>query len=305
MLLMMVLLAAVTLVAVGIIFWRLVSRIDFLGLGDMSLEIPEEPWEEQFAPAGHENLPYAIVLLGNAYRWQNNSHLHRGAEFYRMFEDGPWKWAAQGRFAGKDLNCGHFFGLSVEAATEEAAHYGIDESQSTLLRLEFESVRVMDLTRPDFIKQLVTENIGNHQRISHSYYSMVSELIERVTGGNGVTDYLGYRAHRLGYQGILFYSARAMEELQIWRHDRELEYFTYGSTFWGLRNDPRYLNVVFFSGAELLSGTKAIAIGSAEQEPNPFHRQDPAELARLFDFGEDYQEEMAHVILSRPFYKTE
>jgi hypothetical protein len=138
-----------------------------------------EPWDKPFTPTGAAHLPNAVRLNGKAYRWQAKKHIHRGADFHLMFEDGPWKWDAQGRFAGKDINCGHYFGLSVEAANEEAGHYGIDKEDSQLIEIEGSSDCILDLTHPDLIRKWFELHIDNHKIVSHSIYRMFQELIEQ------------------------------------------------------------------------------------------------------------------------------
>ena len=297
--------AAILLVlVVGFVVIARASRLDLARLCDVDYgEPPDEPWHEQFEPAGDADLPFAIRLSGDAYRWHSADRLHKGAEFYRMFEDGPWKWSAQGRFAGKEINCGHYFGLSVGAATEEASHYGIDPEKSALVHIAFEPVKLLDLTHPEFIRTMFQNCVQNHEIVSHSYYVMLSELIELGNGGNSVTDYLGYRARKDGYQGILFFSARTMEELQIWRHDLDLEAYTYGMTFSGLRAGREHLNVVFFSGADLIVNIRTLRIGDSEPFENPYCGQDPAAIDGLFEYGSDYQESKSRFTLSPPTYQ--
>jgi hypothetical protein len=58
-----------------------------------------------------------VRLRGVVYRYHPKAHLHDGHEFWRMFVDGSWKWKAKQRFAGVDLNPGHFFATLLDKST--------------------------------------------------------------------------------------------------------------------------------------------------------------------------------------------
>jgi hypothetical protein len=106
--LLALLLLLVLIGVLGFKFWRDVSKIDLnFSIPDLP-DVPPERWDRPFTQTGDEDLPYSIRLRGKGYRWQQQERVQRGAEFYKMFEDGPWKWKAQGRFAGAGLNCGHY-----------------------------------------------------------------------------------------------------------------------------------------------------------------------------------------------------
>src|SRR5690242_17924353 len=82
-------------------------------------------WEkEPFDQTGR--LPMSRQFSGTFYRWHNPEKFWMGDEFWRTFEDGPWKWEAQQRYAGKNVNCGHYFSVSVEGAEAEARFYHMD-----------------------------------------------------------------------------------------------------------------------------------------------------------------------------------
>jgi hypothetical protein len=265
------------------------------------INVTSESWEHSFQRTGDSNLPCAIHHTGKIYRWHARTRAHYGEDFYKMFEDGPWKWAAQGRFAGNELNCGHYFGLSIEAASEEAKHYGIHQETSILLELEAESSHILDLTHPEVIRAVFESYVENHKVVSWSYYNMLEELIERGNGGNAITDYIGYRAKREGYEAILFYSARAMTYLQVGRMDRDLESFSYQDWFKRLRTQPALLNIVFFSGATVLDKTRTICVGDSEPIQSFHFGRGVKEIYKLFnEHDSDYQMEHDRFILDKP-----
>lgn len=298
--------ALVLLICAAVALRRLNRSFDSIDFGSGAATAPDappEPWERPFRPTGDPDLPYSIRLRGTIYRWQARERVVDGDRFYAMFEDGPWKWAAQGRFAGKGINCGHYFGLSVDAATEEAQHYGIDTTGGVLLAVEGASRRILDLTHPDVIRAQFERYVDNHQLVTRSYYTMLSELVERGNGGNVITDYLGYQASREGYDGILFFSARVLHQADIDRMDRDLEGYSAGPWFYERRKDPRLLNVVIFSGATLLSRLSRCRVGEAEPIANPHGGKPPSEIARLFQFDEQFQEQQRRFVLGRPRYE--
>jgi hypothetical protein len=193
-------------------------------------------------------------------------------------------------------------GLSVEAATEEANHYGTHPEDAILIQVTGQSRRILDLTHPDVIQRVFEENVENHEVVSWSYYSMLEELIERGNGGI-VTDYIGLRAKRNGYQGILSFSARVLKDLQLFRMDRDLEGYTYRTYFWELRRNSKNLNVVFFSGAEVINGIQTIRIGDERPLDNPYFGTGPDKIWAMFpDHNEYYQLEQDRFLLTKPKY---
>src|SRR5436190_22319824 len=125
-LLLLLLLLAVLGAALLLVKWLSSAMIDGGHQDDIDRESSDprpEPWDKPFVRTGDADLEYSIRLKGTVYRWHHPEFLFLGDDFHRTFEDGPWKWDAQGRFAGSGLLCGHYFGLSEEAATEEATHY--------------------------------------------------------------------------------------------------------------------------------------------------------------------------------------
>src|SRR5262245_44418345 len=90
-------------------------------------------------------LEFSVKLGGPTYRWHPAAHLQVGPRFYQTFEDGPWKWDAPGRFAGKGINCGVYFGLTPGAADAEAEYYGMDRGPGgVLLQVEFSPAQILD-----------------------------------------------------------------------------------------------------------------------------------------------------------------
>ena len=296
-----------TAVIIGAVIFALRSlKKDFL-FGDAPFppEIsPEGALGESYAfySSGDPDLPFSVYLNRTFYRWQQNTYLRTGKRFYTMFEDGPWKWEAQGRFAGKGINCGHYFGLSVDAASEEAGHYGIDRQNATLLELRIKSRRVLDLTHPEVIAKMFRAHVNNHQSVSHSYYTLVQELVERGSGGNAITDYFGYTACKQRYDGLLFFSARAMDVLNLQLKDRVLEAFEYASCFKELRRDVRLQNAVFFSGATLVARTRTFGLQGAAALENPYFEKDVETVSNLFTYNEDYQQKRKDFVLFPPSY---
>jgi hypothetical protein len=308
---------AILLVLIGLVvsfvIFALRSLPDVPGLPDTSGAIstgvasPNTPrkrefWERPFRRTGDAALPYAIRVKGKAYRWHQSDRVHHGDDFYKMFEDGPWKWDAQGRFAGRGINCGHYFGLSVAAASDEARHYGIDQQSSTLVEVEGESHRVLDLTHPEVIRNVFEEYVIDHEIASWSYYQMLEELVERDEGGNVLTAYIGYKAKQEGYEATLFYSAGAVNYLSIQSANRNLEAYTYQFYFYEMRTRLDLLNLVALSGAELLNRIETIRIGDSDPIKNAHFNRGLGEISRLMEYGDDYQMERNRFTLGRPRY---
>jgi hypothetical protein len=162
------------------------------------------------------DMPDAIKVQTRVYRWHPAEHAPTSdpASLRTTFEDGPWKWSAQSRFAGKDLNPGHYFGLTEDAATAETLYYGNVSNvpaQQVLLSLDIQLNNVLNLAHLDPIVRNFTECANFVTELD--YGQMAQYLIWKYKGGSVVTDYLGHYAHRQGYDGILFFGARAISKL--------------------------------------------------------------------------------------------
>jgi hypothetical protein len=267
-----------------------------------SMQELERRW--QFQHTGDADLLFAVRLKGSAYRWHSANRVQYGPDFYKMFVDGPWKWETRSRFAGKNINCGHFFGLSVAAATEEAQYYRMDLKTAVLIEIEGETSRVLDLTHPEVIKYVFEDFVDSSGVMALFYYPMLQKLIEQGEGGNQITDYVGWRAKKLGYDGILFYSARAMKSIAEYRFNRNLEWTTYQNKFYEMRRNPALLNVVLFSGIKLVNRIKSIRIGDgSEPMQNPYFGLGTEKVSEVCgEYGQAYQDEQDPLTLTRSVY---
>jgi hypothetical protein len=153
-------------------------------------------------------LPMSVFLRATGERYHSRAHLYTGEEFWKTFMDGPWKWDAQQRFAGAGLNTGHYFAFR-DAAHRELSHYAatIDTSQYDVLAVKAEIDNILDLTSWEHMSTISTE-IGISEMDRRLVPGM---LVCEESGGNWLTDAFGLYAHRNGYSGIVFYSARALD----------------------------------------------------------------------------------------------
>jgi len=166
---------------------------------------------ERFVQTGR--LPMSRETTGSAYRWHNPKYFWSGDKFFQTFENGPWKWEAQQRYAGKNLNCGHYFAVTPGGATAEASYYGLDLSNLQLLEIKGHAESVLDLTHGDNILELAKMAFKNFDDIPDDSFFMVmlSAMTDECgSGGNVFTDYIGYWAQNKGYDGVMFFGARAL-----------------------------------------------------------------------------------------------
>jgi len=207
------------------------------------------------------------------------------------------------RFAGKGINCGHYFGLSLEAATQEAQYYGMDLEKVVLIEVEGESKRILDLTHPEVIKYIFQDFIDSSRNMALFYYPMLQILIEQGKGGNHYTDYIGWYAKRLQYDGILFYSARALEHVAKYRYNRNTESFEYQNEFYEMRKNASLLNVVLFSGMKFVNEIKSISVGPNNRLQNPYRGVGLEKISEMFsEHGQGYQDKQEPSPLVRPIY---
>lgn len=239
--------------------------------------------------------PMSVVLSGNAWRYCKKAHVQGSDTFWKIFEDGPWKWDASGRYAGSGLNPGHYFALSAQGARSEILHYVKHEkelNEYVLLRIEGEVNNVLDLTSVENLYRLKDE-LG----ILNNPYDLLGQLVTAATGGNYFTDGLGAYAYDRGYSGILFFSARNIEEYErshlqsegYYHEDDEL-------TFKDLVVSEMFENLVnrclvLFSGAEVVRATKRYYV-SGKFENNSYYKMSTEQiLQNSRDYGVEYQEQ--------------
>jgi hypothetical protein len=214
-----------------------------------------------------------------------------------MFLDDETKWVMQGRFAGKDLNCGHFFSLNKLGADAETQFYKVDKTNASFLSVQVDLADVLDLTSEDGIVRAFTAVVEEGSRFNASF--IAQELIEIVPGGSILTDRVGHWASNQGYEGILFIGARAVHGANTtvadprgsWNHNLFLMQVGF------YLNDRTELNLVVFRGRYLASRVEQYRLDDGPWVPNPLFRMDEgdieAQLSRDPDFvavNEEYQE---------------
>jgi hypothetical protein len=235
----------------------------------------------------------SVCIRGSAFRYQSKNHLHSGEDFWRIFEDGPWKWKSQGRYAGGSINPGHYFGLLRDGAKMEISHYVHQEpslSDYELLVVQGELDNVLDLTQIENI-----QNVAKEMGYSGNNFMVLSDLISLDTGGNDTTDRFGYYAYRNGYNAALFFSARAIDPFHRKIIDNpDIDALSASYAVIDMRQQPIGVCLVVFSGMTLLRSIKRYSFGTGEWEDNPYWNQSEEVLNALFEYKRDYQETMEH-----------
>ena len=226
---------------------------DFGDGGDMT-GFAEYVTPSKFQATG--NLRYSTRLNGTFCRFHEKEHLKLGAEFWESFVDGPWKWASQQRYAGKNLNCGSYFSRSVEGAKAEGNYYEMAFAAYDLLDVEAEFNNLLDLTYEENIRAIFREWLKKpDDPFEEENVQLLLELIDVATGGNRFTDLIGYKAYRAGYSGILFFGARAIEparKLIEWGWDDDRNGMpTSPQHFRDWRADLSFQNLIVFSGFDV------------------------------------------------------
>ncbi len=261
--------------------------------------------------------PRSVKVEGKIFRWHGSQYAPNDdpQTFRAAFEDGPWKWDTQSRFAGAGINPGHYFGLTVEGAMAEATYYANAKRiprDLILVTLHVRLENVLDLTQKQTIVDVVEESMDVDVEVTHG--KVASILFEAGKGGNGVTDYVGYRAHREGYDGILFFGARAIPELSRWtiENARPDEWFNNDfDNIRALRRNRNFINLVIFSGARLVSASRTYQWSGLLRRfwgrtpgvvrVNPYFGWTEPRLLDLSNYGSDYQDSRSRgFFLSKP-----
>lgn len=244
------------------------------------------------------DLPHSIKLDGKFYRLHQKQYFWSGNEFWKTFEDGPWKWESQQRYAGKNRNPGHFFALNRKAAKEEAAHYKVDNDKYFMMRMYATFNNILDLTDEDNIHKFVLRTVANPEEISFMDTGrFLRWLVDVDTGGSEITDIIGMQVYRDGYQGVLFYSSRIFDQL-----DRnflnstsafERNMWMFGA-FLKYRKVKRYKCLVVFSGSGLARCVSRYSSPDGMEVENALFGKSEEEIDKLLVYKQEYQEQMKH-----------
>jgi hypothetical protein len=130
------------------------------------------------------------------FRLQKLAHFYGGANFWKTFEDGPWKWSAQYRYGGKDINPGHFFTFNGPGAELELKIYTSDLSGYKMLKIEGSFDNILELT--DWRN---TIEVCRAMGMTAPATELILELVNATQGGNEVTNAVGYYAYVVGTTG--------------------------------------------------------------------------------------------------------
>jgi hypothetical protein len=219
-------------------------------------------------------LPHSSSAGGLFCRFQSKEWLYRNDKFHRNFDDSPRKWNAQDRYAGAGVNYGHFFGCSVAASTFEAQSYKMDMHKHSLLELEMTVPSMLDLTYEENIDWILRRVFENPELVGRSYFSKLIELIHHQKGGDKVNEMIGAIAATEGFDGIIFYGARALRKhATAWQTNPEdpLIDMIEQMTFPAMREDQDLQNIVVFSGSLVTRAAARYRIDGGAWQPNPYY----------------------------------
>jgi hypothetical protein len=152
--------------------------------------------------------------------------------FHRNFIATRGKWEKQERFAAAHSHCGFFFAKSKEIAVAEAAFYAGENDWRTVTRESVESIlkmlgevseehlflevefsinNLVDFTEWKSIDQLMRHGTLQWKGKTHEFeIEYLAALVAEAPGGDELTSILGMDAMKLGYDGVVFPSVRAL-----------------------------------------------------------------------------------------------
>lgn len=250
------------------------------------------------------------TVNGSLFRLHSKDHIYR-EDFWRTFLDGEWKWKSQERFAGADLNCGHFFGLTESGAQAEAQFYGISDDRVILeVKASFDNILdLTDLGCMRYLMSLVSSGIRNPETVHVRF--LLAFLLDQWAGGNALTDSIGAWACSNGYEGILFLSSRSIDPVLRYNIETGKEYdwelnefcgFTAEKEALELQKDQSVQNLVVFSGANLTSSISEFRVENEPWLPNPYYGFETDELDVILHqynvpFDSDYQFSRSEAII--------
>jgi hypothetical protein len=250
-------------------FSGLIDRI--LGLNNLfdvdqppAPDEPTDPSEWPNWPAGSK--PHSIRLpKAKLYRYQDKKYLETGATWYHMAWDLDRKWAAKNRYSGKDISPGHFFSVHPNGALAEMNAYDADVSGSELLEYTISIDNLLDLTDIEALSWFYKKHFAPEN--DWHWGVMLDSLFDQQMGGDNHNAFAGHKALLDGYNGIVFFGARASE--RFWadpgsmRH-RDWDLVAYDHE--AMRQEPECINVVIYFGHNVVGATHEIvyAVGKIE-----------------------------------------
>jgi hypothetical protein len=298
-----VVIGAVVLTGIGLVLWALSwsDEIDFSQRADA-----EKIWTpEEFPNTGR--LPLSTRVAGTFVRWHKPAYYFPGDQFLRMFEDSQRKWDEKQRFAGAGDNCGHYFALTESGARAEAAFYGMNLSEYRLLTADFDCDGVLDLTYERNLLAIGEQAFSSFGDIHprHRLVSILSFLVDPSQGGTPFTDFVGHWASRSGYDGILFFGARAISRFADLQNyiDKGADEGMAGPVVHGyfheMRQNDDLKNLVIFSGARLTAKVSTSRLQPDGPVANPYYDASDADIDAKLTYPAAFQDEKG----SESFYR--
>lgn len=261
---------------------------------------PRKPTLAERAPAG--TLSMSVKLRGSAYRYQPKAHLHHGEEFFRLFEDGDWKWQGQQRYAGATedgkgakINAAHFFAFTPSCAKLEIGNYLSEEqlAEYALVEVDGELDDMLDLTSIENVRA-----VAKAMHVTGNIHDIFKELLSLRSGGNKFTDVFGHYASSRGYNGIVFFSARALSqdhaqqvrESKYW--DEVMEDYVKGFVYEEMASRFDRMCSAVFSGSLLTRSIKRYRFDDGPWEVNPYHGWSEEALDKKLTYNGDFLQQV-------------
>ena len=259
--------AVLAVCGVALAFW-LRQALVFPELGfQHAFDHVGEPELQQHAGTG--SMPLSTLITQCVHRLHDATHLWRGRDFPRTFEDGPWKWTEGQRYAPPNLVAGHYFALDAAGAEAEARHYKIKPRTRVRLEVDVDLDNVLDLRFEPNVRVALADVLEDG---SGSLMWFLRALVHEETGGNVLTDDIGTWAQQSGYNGIVFFGARSIARYRtsLDSGDMQLGMPVVADIFHELRADPAAANVVAFGGVELVRSIRRFRVDGGAWEANPY-----------------------------------
>lgn len=211
------------------------------------------------------SLPESLKLKDvSLYRYQAKKYLELGTTWYRMFWDVDRKWNAQNRYSGEDISSGHYFSVSAGGALAELNAYGGNVEDNELLRFDISIDNLLNLTD----RTTLTSFHNKHFQGTKDWHwaIILNALVNQEKGGNTFNAFAGQKALLDGYDGVVFFGARAltsiwpnagsMDFVDGWTGDRDLNLVDFD--YFDMVDDPNSINVVIYFGHNVVRSTRAI-----------------------------------------------
>jgi hypothetical protein len=215
------------------------------------------------------------------YRYHPKKYIERGAVWYRMFWDRDRKWLSENRYAGQYIASGHFFSVSPVGALAEMEAYQANLEEYELIRIKMSIDNLLDLTNIEAVSSFYEKHFDT---TDYSHPAIILDsFLDQQRGGDRFNAFVGQKALSDGYNGIVFFGARAINK--YWEEPGSMKYrdlSLIGYLLETMREDEECINVVVYFGHNVARCTHTVSFIDQEEITNNLFSAPIVDVDKVF-----------------------